>query len=80
MSLLTNTTSIALWEDVVRQAEDDCSVELKKELEAYLVTLLMRYTNHPEVAKKIFATAFLEAMQQQPIAYELFLLYHQGAG
>lgn len=65
MSLLTHNTPDLLWHDLVRYAENRCAVNLKKELEAYLVTLLMRYMNKPEVAKQVFAHAFLEAMSYQ---------------
>ena len=62
MSLLTQSNALALWQDVVKHAEDRCSIALKEDLEAYLVSLLIRYTNQPDVAKQIFATAFLKAL------------------
>jgi hypothetical protein len=63
MNFMMNETSIILWQDVVKQAENQCSVILKQELESYLISLLVRYTDKPELAKQIFATAFLNAMQ-----------------
>lgn len=63
MKLLTNKSSTILWHEVIRGAESRCSVALHDELETYLISLLIRYTNKPEVAKQIFATAFLKAMQ-----------------
>ena len=63
MGLVTSQTSLLLWQDVVKHAESRCDINLEDELEAYLVSLLMRYTNKPEVAKKVFATAFLDALQ-----------------
>lgn len=65
MSLLTGTTSLVLWHDAIKQAEDRCAIALKEDLESYLVSLLIRYINKPEIAKQVFATAFLEAMQLQ---------------
>lgn len=65
MNLLTNSSSLALWQDVIKHAENSCCVELNEELEIYLVSLLDRYINKPEVAKQIFATAFLEALHLQ---------------
>lgn len=62
MNLLMKDTSIALWQDVVKNAEDNCSIVLKEDLEAYLVYLLVRYTTKPEIAKQILASAFLEAL------------------
>ncbi len=60
MNILTNSTSTALWHDVVVKAEETCAVVLKEELESYLVFLLMRYTNKPEIMKQIIALEFLE--------------------
>lgn len=64
MKLLTNKNSLLLWQDVVKEAECRCSIELKGDIESYLVNLLDRYTNQPDVVKQVLATAFLEAQQQ----------------
>lgn len=63
MHLLINATTPALWHEVVKDAENSCSVSLKGELEAYLIALLMRYTNKPEILKQVLATAFLRALE-----------------
>lgn len=63
MSLITSSDSITLWQNVVRDAEINCSIKLNRELEAYLVSLLSRYTNQPEMTKSVFATALLDALQ-----------------
>lgn len=63
MSILTHTTPVALWHEVVHAAEASCSVILKDELEAYLVFLLMRYMNKPMFVKEIMAIEFLQGMQ-----------------
>lgn len=75
MGLLTSTTSLALWQDVIKHAENRCSVTLEQELEAYLVSLLIRYTNKPEVLKQIVATAFMEALQQRENQRNMSLQY-----
>jgi hypothetical protein len=62
MNILTNSTSTALWHDVVVKAEETCAVVLKEELESYLVFLLMRYTNKPEIVKQVIALDFLEGI------------------
>lgn len=62
MSLLTHNTPEDLWQNVIKNAENQCSIILKKELETYLVSLLIRYTNQPDITKKLFATAYLEAV------------------
>lgn len=73
MKLLMNSTPIALWHDVVREAETTCKVSLEQGLEAYLVFLLDRYINKPEVAKKIMATEFLQNAKQSSIKRQLAL-------
>jgi hypothetical protein len=64
MTLLTSQTPIALWHNVIKEAEEQCDIILNEELEAYLISLLMRYIDKPEVAQQIFATAFLEGLQK----------------
>lgn len=63
MNLLTNNNPVDLWQDVIKHAEGRCSIALREELETYLISLLIRYTNKPEVAKQIFATAYFEAFR-----------------
>lgn len=63
MKLLVNSTPIALWHDVVHEAETSCDTMLNEDLESYLVFLLVRYTNKPEIVKTIIATEFLCAYQ-----------------
>ncbi len=64
MSIVINSSPI-LWQELVKSAEDRCSIQLKENLESYLIALLMRYLNKPEVVKQVFAMAYLEAMQLQ---------------
>jgi hypothetical protein len=63
MSLLAETTSLVLWQDLIKHAEKRCAIDLKEDLESYLVFLLMRYLNKPEMTKQILGTAFLESLQ-----------------
>jgi hypothetical protein len=56
-----NSTSLALWHDMIQDAKKACSLILKEETEAYLVFLLMRYTNRPDIAKQIMASEFLQS-------------------
>lgn len=79
--LTTGKTELIMWQDVIRHAEERCSIALQEELEAYLVSLLIRYTNKPEVAKQIIATAFLDALNShtlQQIAERNISLQHVG--
>jgi hypothetical protein len=73
MSIVTNATSVALWHDIVHEAEQSCSVALKEEIESYLVFLLMRYINKPEFVKQIIALEFLQSLDLTPAKRELAL-------
>jgi len=63
MSLLINRSSPTIWHEVIKTAEDRCSIALNAELETYLISLLIRYSNRPDLAQQIFAKAFMEALQ-----------------
>lgn len=63
MTLLTNSTPVALWHDIIHEAEAACSMTLREELEAYLVFLMMRYTTKPEIANRIVATDILQGLK-----------------
>lgn len=63
MKILTESTPLALWHQAVLDAQTECHVALKTDLEAYLVMLLMRHVNNRELAKGIMATKLLKGMQ-----------------
>jgi len=66
MSLVTTAqSSVILWKDLIKSAENRCSITLSEHLESYLIALLHRYTNKPELVQQILAQAFLEAMQMR---------------
>ncbi len=66
MNILTHSTSTALWHEIVCEAEESCRVSLCDETESYLVFLLMRYMNKPELLKQIIATEFLQGIDSSP--------------
>ncbi len=61
MSDVNQVQIVTLWRDAIKGAEDRCQVNLRVEIESYLVDLLIRFTNKPELARAAMATAFLEA-------------------
>ena len=63
MTIILNSTPTALWYDIIHDAEATCAITLKQELESYLVLLLTRYTNQPDVVKSIMATEFLAGVK-----------------
>lgn len=77
MNILVNSSSIALWHEIIHEAEANCAIALNEEVEAYLVFLIMRYLTKPEVAKQVVAHEFLAGMQLAAAQRELML---QGVG
>jgi hypothetical protein len=77
MKVLVSSTPMALWHEVLHEAESACSTTLTHELEAYLVLLLLRYTNKPEMGKKIMATDLMLGLNQGAQQRDLAL---QGVG
>ncbi|SRR5579883_966968 len=64
MELLVNSTPIALWHDIIHEAEHSCAITLHEDVESYLVFLLVRYTNKPEMTKHIMAYEFLTGLKR----------------
>ncbi len=62
--LLLQPTSLAQWYALVNEAEVDCALDLGEDLESYLVFLLMRFTEKPELSKTIVALEFLESLKK----------------
>lgn len=67
MNTETPSNVIILWRDAIKGAEDRCHINLQEEIESYLVSLLVRFSNKPELASEIMATKFLRAMQEKDI-------------
>lgn len=61
--LILNSTSVAQWYSLVNEAEDLFGSHLSSDLESYLVFLLQRYTNKPEIANSIMALDYLESLE-----------------
>lgn len=77
MKLLINSTSTALWHEIIHEAEASCDIPLKEELESYLVFLMMRYTARPEIVQDVMASDFLKGLPKMPNQRHLIL---QGVG
>lgn len=59
MALVVSDPTVILWHDLIKFGQSRCAVNLKEEQEKYLISLLMRYLDKPDVVKKVFALAFL---------------------
>lgn len=62
-----------LWQGIIHEAEATCEILLNEDLEAYLVFLLARYTNKPDILKQIMASQFLDGIKAPTNKRELVL-------
>ena len=58
-------TATAQWQTLVQDAEAFNGVSLNEEMESYLVFLLMRYMQQPDLASKVVALEYLNGAQAQ---------------
>jgi hypothetical protein len=66
MQILHNSTTTALWHDIIHEAENQCDIHLKEDLESYLVFLMVRFTSQPQMVNDIMAQEFLSGMSLKP--------------
>jgi len=57
---ILTSTSTDQWHTLVTEAQQASGIQLHEDLESYLVFLLMRYTDRPEMAASILAIDYLE--------------------
>jgi hypothetical protein len=60
-TLVLEPTVTAQWYALIQDARKSTSIQLPEELESYLVFLLMRFSEHPELFNSILAIDFLES-------------------
>ena len=63
-NVLISGAQVADWQKLVSEAEAELGVSLDEELESYLVFLLMRFHNQPEIAGSVMALEYLDGLQQ----------------
>ena len=61
--LLIHTSATAEWLSLVHEAESAAELHLDEEMQSYLVFLLMRFTEQPELAASVLAIEYLQSMQ-----------------
>ena len=61
-SLLLHPTPTAQWRAIVHEAQAAADRHLDENLESYLVFLLMRFTDRPEMVNAVLALEFLSGM------------------
>lgn len=60
--IILESSSTAQWHKLVHEAEASCETTLNEELESYLVFLLMRHTEKPDITSNIMAMEYLESL------------------
>lgn len=63
-AILTDVPQLALWTDLVHEAEQGAAMRLDEELESYLVFLLMGHTRDVQLHRSVIALDFLLARTQ----------------
>ena len=59
--LVLHPTSTAQWHALINEAQLAANYHLEEQLESYLVFLLMRFTDQPQLLSRVIATEFLES-------------------
>lgn len=62
-TLVLQPTVTAQWQALIKEAEAANHLALGDDLESYLVFLLMRFMEKPEIAKSVLAMDYLQALQ-----------------
>ncbi|MDF1828361.1 MAG: hypothetical protein P1U39_08800 [Legionellaceae bacterium] len=61
--LILHPTDMSQWHALVNEAQASTRLILHENMESYLVFLLMRFSQSPELAESVLAVDFLNAMQ-----------------
>jgi|AntRauTorcE11898_2_1112593.scaffolds.fasta_scaffold01886_6 hypothetical protein len=61
--LTVEPTSVAQWQGLVRTAGEACDTRLEEPVEAYVVFMLMRFSEHTALGRDALAIRWLEGMQ-----------------
>ncbi|VAX13242.1 hypothetical protein MNBD_GAMMA24-1093 [hydrothermal vent metagenome] len=68
--VLISGSQVADWQKLVSEAEAELGVSLDDEMESYLVFTLMHYSRRPDMASRVMALDYLQAMQSSGSASE----------
>lgn len=61
--LTVEPTSVAQWQGLVRTASEACDTRLEEPVEAYVVFMLMRFSERTALGREALAVRWLEGMQ-----------------
>lgn len=62
--IVAASTSTNQWQNLVVEAGKSCNIVLSEELESYLVFLLMRFIDSPQMAHKVMGAEFLTSINR----------------
>lgn len=65
-ALILQPTDLAQWHALVAEAQATCRLRLDELIESYLVFMLMRFAERPDLGRSIMALEFLEAQRGGP--------------
>lgn len=65
MPIKHQTGITSQWHTLVTDAQSACGVQLKLNIEGYLVNTLVNYSQRPEIAARIFAIDYMLAQNKQ---------------
>jgi hypothetical protein len=63
-NLFEHNNATSEWHSLVCEASNFCHIELTEDLESYLVFMLMRFTDAPDIAHSVLALEFLGSAHQ----------------
>lgn len=62
--VILGPTPVAQWYELITEAESTCSIKLGEQVESYLVFMLMRFLQKPDIAHSTLALEFLENIER----------------
>lgn len=77
-SLILHSTSTAQWHSLLSEAQQQSAIYLKEDLESYLVFLLMRFAEQPNLAASVLGLDFLHSCQSLTDPQRHYLLKEVG--
>jgi hypothetical protein len=63
-SFVVGSSSLSEWHGLIKEACKTSAIVLPEDLESYLVFLLMRFVDQPEIAKSVLGVEFLESLNK----------------
>ncbi len=61
MTSIVLGSSTSQWQRIIHEAGESCQLQLDEEMESYLVFLMMRFQDCPEVAESVIALEYLNS-------------------